>query len=386
VEINIVMATDFGYVVPTAVAMHSVVKNCKGASVFFVIFVTGDVLKSSAKALLESFRADKIDVCLVAVDTIEQRSDLRARFEIAKAVIAAGNKLIAIKMLFPQILATKALPEFSTHEKLRNMKHFLWLDSDLIVVKELSQWYQSLLKTSRTLKQPIISANLMFIEMQPEMPYQEEMLRTYKFWGNDRRINSKNFVTSGGVLFWNLEIVPKLRTVANARTQPPVSTSLWQAVDTLLNLKHKFYEGSLFSTEEQVFGELLPDQAYFFPTTFNCRSAYFKCVDSGILNMPETTSEEDRQILQAINSGKVSIWHWDYEKKPWTYNPTEELRPPEKTWWDCFNEFFNAEKSGNYVGVLAHFFASVGNITMVQKYVTLWKIFETWPFVTAILD
>jgi lipopolysaccharide biosynthesis glycosyltransferase len=142
------MATDSGYVVPTSVAMYSVVKNCQESCLFFVIFVTRDVIESPARALLESFCVEgKIDVCLVDVSSIEQIGDLNASFEKAKAVIP-GNKLIAIRMLFPKIFGTKSLPEFNRNEKLRTMKHFLWLDSDLIVVKDLSPWYRHLLTNS----------------------------------------------------------------------------------------------------------------------------------------------------------------------------------------------------------------------------------------------
>ena len=69
---NIVMATDYEYVIPTAITMHSVVKNCQG-SVSFVIFVTNDVLESPVKTILENFREPgKTDVYLVNADTIEQ--------------------------------------------------------------------------------------------------------------------------------------------------------------------------------------------------------------------------------------------------------------------------------------------------------------------------
>ncbi|MDR2781944.1 MAG: ankyrin repeat domain-containing protein [Holosporaceae bacterium] len=364
-DMNVVMATDSGYVVPTSVAMHSVVKNCQKSCLFFVIFVTRDVIESPARALLESFRVEgKIDVCLVDVSSIEQIGDLNASFEKAKAVIP-GNKLIAIRMLFPKIFGTKSLPEFNRNEKLRTMKHFLWLDSDLIVVKDLSPWYLHLLTNSRSRQQPIISANLMFIEMQPELPYQEEIQRTYKFWGNDRGFNPQNFVASGGVLFWNLEIVPKFRHIVDAHTQPPASITLMQRVDTLLSLKHGTYDMPLFSTEEQVFGELLPDQACFFPTTFNCRSAYLHIANDLLIGL--NASAEDAQFLREIASGEVSIWHWDYEKKPWAYCPTTDLAVPERTWWNYFDEFFGSHEG--YDRELMRFFASVGNSTMVQKYI-----------------
>lgn len=81
-----------------------------------------------------------------------------------------NNRLIALRLVFPKIWENQKLPGVSA-KLFETMRSFLWLDSDVLVMKPLEPLLDEVgYEAEEGIRQPIISANLDFIYSQNDVP------------------------------------------------------------------------------------------------------------------------------------------------------------------------------------------------------------------------
>ncbi|MDR0647479.1 MAG: hypothetical protein LBF43_03535 [Puniceicoccales bacterium] len=324
---NYVLATDDKYVVATAVAVQSIKSSDSYSARQIVIFTDGVSRENADK--LQTMSNERCTITLVdlqdpkwkSMPTIEgQQIDL---MDFADQIKSDGwSRLVNFRLLFPDIWYSGLLPE-----NVQNVNSFLWLDSDLIVVKSLAPLFD---KCERV-NQEIIGANLYFprhggvgwVNAQyfnpPATDQEDEFARI-----------------SGGVVFWKIERL--------------VERFVFQGCNEflVLFLERKHREGTN-PQEEVVLDDWLKQQncVYFFSPRYNatpdpvlqCKifapwpeipteDDYRQKIYRGLIRDDEFTdprvplkSQKDimrfNKHMQALCRNDVHIWHWDCVKKPW---------------------------------------------------------------------
>lgn len=291
-EMAIFMETDVGYVVPTAVAMYSAEQNCS-RPLNFLVFITDEVAQSrSLCQLLRGVRREGDFVRLIDMDTLISSSVHGLMGELRKSVNvnkSTDPKFIAFRILLQTILETGD-PFFVLNEEgeeeeyFSDIKHFLWLDSDLVVLKDLAPLYELCLKS----EQPIVSSDLsLFLEEASHPRTLREVLRKDGVHEGDVKkisppLGLEGSRISGGVVFWNLDCFPEVEG----------SQESAMVVCFRKSIRNRTEEGAM----DTLLSELYEDVT-FFSTIYNCRSY---CLEN----------EADIQ--------RVAVIHWDSEPKPWT--------------------------------------------------------------------
>lgn len=365
------MATDGNYVVPTAVAMKSLIDAERGsnADLYFVIFV--DKTTSQKAGVWSSFHSalltqmgtanpKHVKVCFVDVANIEDRL-------LEKAAEKYGNRLIALRLVFPKIWKNQELPEFDDYDWLNDIKEFLWLDSDVLVMKPLEPLLDEVgYEAEEGIRQPVISANLDFIYSQNDIP---RRYHNYQVWSHSGFFAKESVGAeyrgsahvSGGVVFWRLDDMPEAGmlegTISLGRLR---RQQQGQGFDP--SVLAYCYLATKQSTEESVFNTLLrgtQDKVYFFSTLYNCRPGYVPVAQDFLHNFPNLPAaqssaelsyiqnslpqpakqqilQETFATLQQIAREKVAIWHWDYSASDTSKKETPLLghvgRPELKPW------------------------------------------------------
>ncbi|MDR0756011.1 MAG: hypothetical protein LBE99_03820 [Puniceicoccales bacterium] len=327
---NYVLATDDKYVMPTAVAVQSV-KTSDPYSTFQIIIFTDGVSRENVDKL-QTMSNERCTIVLVdlqepqwkSMPTIDgQQIDL---MDFANKIKSdRWSRLVNLRLLFPDIWYSGLLPE-----SVQNLDSFLWLDSDLIVVKSLAPLFDE----CECINQEIIGANLYF------------PLHGGVGWVNTQYIFDSSSTDqddehgfariSGGVVFWKIEML--------------VNRFILQGFNEFLALywerKRRERENP---QEETIMGDFLRQQkrVYFFSPQYNANpDPAFQC--SLLTAWPEIPTEADyrqrihmglirndergnpltaleaqkdmicfNEHMQALCKGDVCIFHWDCVKKPW---------------------------------------------------------------------
>ncbi|MDR0392814.1 MAG: hypothetical protein LBH52_01105 [Puniceicoccales bacterium] len=326
---NYVLATDNKYVVPTAVAVQSIKSSDPYSIHQIIIFADGVSCENVDK--LQTMSDERCTIVLVdlqdpqwkSMPTIDGRQvdlmDLADQIKSDK-----WNRLVNLRLLFPDIWYSGLLPE-----SVQSVNSFLWLDSDLIVIKNLVPLFDE----CEHINQEIISANLYFAihggidwvdtrYFSPPLPDQK---------GKDgfARI-------SGGVVFWKIERLVN-RFVSQGSNE---FLALYQ--------ERKREEGKN-PQEEVIFDDFLRQRkrVYFFSPRYNANPDP-KLRLNFFMHWPEIPTEEDyrqrtrmglirnkecvnplaalkdqedikcfNEHMQALCNGDVYIFHWDCVQKPW---------------------------------------------------------------------
>lgn len=330
--LNVFLATDSNYVVQTAVSMHSFLRTqVNEPDIFFVIFCdkTGNSWTTRHEHILKKFeQPGQIGVCLVDMANIKEDLFVAAqrKFEHSKAM--------ALKVVLPDLWVSKGLPEFregAYRERLRGIRHFVWLGSDVLVMKHLRPLLDEVgYGTDAWIHQPVTSANLDFIYSKGDTAsrYHDYGIRSHAGWIPFDKIGALDEKgsarVSGGILVYKLDCIPrKLKCFPpNQRrhSRPTTKSILTQCFDV-----------SSGKTEEGVFDVLLQrsqDQVYFFSTLYNCRPGYVPVAQNFLRNFPNLSAaqssaelsyigskdvqKETFNTLLSIANSNVAIWHWDY--------------------------------------------------------------------------
>lgn len=304
--LNVVMATDGNYVVPTAVAMNSLIEAEKvsGMKLRFVIFVdkatkgeqhAWSELHDHLLTQMKQVNPERVEVNLL--DITNFRDPL-----LDAATKKYNNRLIALRLVFPKIWKNQKLPGVSA-QLFKTVRSFLWLDSDVLVMKPLEPLLDEVgYEAEEGIRQPVISANLDFIYSKGDgkSRYHNYGIRSHAGWIPSDKIETLDEEgsarVSGGLLVYKLDCMPeKLRCFPrNQRrhSRPTTKSVLTQCCDV-----------SSWKTEEGVFDVLLQrsqDQAYFFSTLYNCRPGYVPVAQDFLRNFPNLSADQSCRTYKEI--------------------------------------------------------------------------------------
>lgn len=123
-EVNICMITDDNYIMPTSVAMHSMIVN-KNSEQYNFYIITSNLSEESEKTF-KNFESEDVSVSII-------REDAQKRFE---GFHTFSNDSICVASI-------SALLKFIIPDLLPNLDKVLYLDGDLIVEKDLSELYST---------------------------------------------------------------------------------------------------------------------------------------------------------------------------------------------------------------------------------------------------
>jgi lipopolysaccharide biosynthesis glycosyltransferase len=237
---------------------------------------------------------------------------------------ARWSRLVNLHLLFPDIWYSGLLPE-----NVQNVNSFLWLDSDLIVIKNLTPLFDE----CEHINQEIISANLYFaihggIGWVPTQYFSPPL--------PDQKDKDGFARVSGGVVFWKIERL--------------VERFVSQGFNEFLTLyEERKRKERRNPPDEVILGDFLKQQAYvyFFSPRYNANPDP-KLRLNFFMHWPEIPTEEDyrqktriglirskkyvnplaalkdqedikcfNEHMQALCNGDVYIFHWDCVQKPW---------------------------------------------------------------------
>lgn len=332
--LNFVLATDIKYAVPTAVAIHSIERSVTGKK-FIVIIVD----ESRTQERIDKLLLAKDNIHFLDLSKIERRLSHSDHGALSKVTEKFGkDKLMAIRLFLPTIPGDH---EEGEKEMTFHLNHFLWLDSDLIITEDIRPFYVDLLRggfdSERRFdkNQPVFSANYKFIKMEPDAKYTvDPRTRKYSFTNEESgelgACNDSPRRISGGVVLWDLT---KWKSAIN---QVRCSLNIPGRItygEMCINRSQQDDESFLSFLLKQVSNDDQYRDIYCFSTRYNCRSAYVDAAKQFLQDKTLKMSNAAREDLQAISEGRVAIWHWDYERKPWDYGSEETVGFPEALWW-----------------------------------------------------
>ncbi len=374
--LNFVMATDRGYLEPTIVTIHSIIKNCPDCPKHFIIFVGQDkylnesnekVERGSApteedekrlKKLTEINSSVQISLVDIPRESIQTLDDMISK---------DSSRLVCLRILIPRLFSERKVFDKSSNEII-GINDYFWVDSDVLVVKDL----QSLYNECKEKGQPIIGANYLFIDCNLENPgsspilYGKDgvcnnaILTNAITWKYQKQLSSQQshnyFQISGGFVFINLEQMKgnqkndsvkcpvSLRGPPASQGSDPVKRAVLPLPGSPASRKKstspleqcfRMAKTKGDPTEEHAMGLYLQQcykgDIFLLPTTYNCRLCYPIAASILLQNGIQSPS------LRAIACGDVSIWHPDRETKFWQVG---SMIPGsiEEVWWNYHDE------------------------------------------------
>ncbi|MDR2769170.1 MAG: hypothetical protein LBB19_01265 [Puniceicoccales bacterium] len=326
---NYVLATDNKYVVPTGVAIQSIKDSDPSASFQVVLFLDNVSPENANK--LRAMSDERCTIVLINLQDPKWKSmpiiegswiDLMEFADQIKC--AKWSRLVNLRLLFPDIWYSGLLPE-----NVQNVNTFLWLDSDLIVIKSLG----SLFDECEHINQWIISANLYFT-MYGGVGWVDAQY--FDPPSTEQQCKDGFARVSGGVVFW------KIRELTDYFVS--------QGRNELLTLyKERKCKDKVSPQDEVVLGDFLKQRecVYFFSPRYNANpdpklrlnlfmqwseflteENYFQKMRTGLIGNREYTNppsvlnlqeaiERFNENMQALCNGDVCIFHWDCVQKPW---------------------------------------------------------------------
>ena len=121
-DVNICMITDDNYIMPTAVAIHSMIVN-KGSEKYNFYIITSN-LSDNSENEFKKFERDDVSVTIIREDADKRFSGLH---KFTKDSICVASISALLKFLIPDLLSS--------------LDKVLYLDGDLIVQKDLYELY-----------------------------------------------------------------------------------------------------------------------------------------------------------------------------------------------------------------------------------------------------
>lgn len=350
---NFVFGLNASYGLPTLTAMDSVVAHTSGNVRFILLegenMDQAEGLTNLLNALRKQSEDRVVDVLHFNLKEVLQRQSEQVQETFNRYMRSTRNPFIAVRPVLAQIFQIE----------LPFVKHFLWLDSDLVAEDDLTSPYtrwvteyhnQSLIGTNFGFWSQGIYGKNPIEERFCGSGWNEEWFELPRWFGNR--------MMSGGVVFFNLEEWPFEQ--ANS--------------EHFLSHEAKF----CFKNDETFYNAVLNTWRYLhhqntaaFSILFNCRERRQQQalwtlqeiqnarehIDLGnlknrlgrILKMPNhlqyynfgrlsddekilaflLMNPDDETLLHSVAEGKVVIWHWDSETKPWvnlSKNPQRSLR------------------------------------------------------------
>lgn len=205
-----IVGTDKTYLQPTIQTIHSLNRNTSGQKRIIVletdnIYGTEEEEKAFAELPLEdnvTLLRWKLSDLINNVD-----SDIKGAYDKFCTTVSdewKNYETVTARALFPVLFNKDNLEKTGYAKSLgstpteQSLNHFVWLDSDIVAWKNLNDFYElssNLPTNSSGIVQPVMSVELTYI-FQGLASYKAGML--------------EDPYTSGGVVFWNLDICRKL--------------------------------------------------------------------------------------------------------------------------------------------------------------------------------
>lgn len=334
-QMNFVMATDENYLIPTFVTIYSIIQN-NPEKLLFVVFTKGDgewlnKFKIMKKNLIS--KEDRVKIEAIPIEAIENDDKVGSTYGEVQGKVADLDrqppqplKLLALRPVLPLLWQNASL--CNVPKCIWRIQQFLWIDSDIVVTQDLREFYYGLF--AKHPDQPLISSNLGFISRRSDREG-----NPYNFGGEVGLVKSdpggegSEARVSGGVVAWNLSWF----TTKHVERQPRQKSG-----ENIISYCIRMVSPS--GTEELILDKMLGcakkivnEEYFYFSTRYNCRSAYVDAAKQFLQDKTLKMSNAAREDLQAISEGRVAIWHWDYERKPWDYGSEETVGFPEALWW-----------------------------------------------------
>ncbi|MGN1105557.1 MAG: glycosyltransferase family 8 protein [Huintestinicola sp.] len=121
--IPVVFITDEGYIVPTIVAMQSIIDN-KNADTAYRFYILADELSEKSKAMIESLNSDMIETKII-LSSIEKYNNIHQGVENS---YCQATETALLKFDIPDLI---------------NEDRIIYLDGDLICLKDLTELYNT---------------------------------------------------------------------------------------------------------------------------------------------------------------------------------------------------------------------------------------------------
>ncbi|MDR2812965.1 MAG: hypothetical protein LBB05_04240 [Puniceicoccales bacterium] len=201
--------------------------------------------------------------------------------------------MINLRLFFPDIWASGLLPL-----RLSNIEYFLWLDSDIIIYKDLSNIFEM---CKRRPNQPIFGANLLYSN-QDDYSDQGDLYSGQDEF-EDHTYSDENCCISGGVVLWNIEKIVEHCILICQNVFKKTNFETNSSDDDSGNEEQKAY--IIYDSEEHIFTEYV--------SIFLVENVHPE-TPQGFLPIQYNVTND---CYRYINEEDIFIFHWDGIKKPW---------------------------------------------------------------------
>ncbi len=272
---HIVFICDDNYVLPTVVAIQSVVENICMEEYYKIHILSWKIAESNCQ-ILSDLRAANVEICLHILD-----SDCYK--EKTQLVIQKTH------------VTSTALLKFEIPNILYDVSEVLYLDSDLIIKNNLSDIFEYDITDS------YLAASFEFWNF------------LVKYFDFKKDVNIPDFYFNSGVMLLNIK---KFR-------EEGLSEKLW---DTKINSFNNNPTTSLM--DQDVFNYLCASKCLHLPIKYNCNCKFTSSVDINLINRVYGTEYKD--CLQ-LKEDAIIIHYVGKEDKPWIYRDVKCQQE-----WDYF--------------------------------------------------
>jgi lipopolysaccharide biosynthesis glycosyltransferase len=268
--------------------MNKLVAMADDATAIYVVNLCDEQWKN-----MPTFGGETIDL-LASITDIGQGQWGDVRFNNTQDADEGYKFMINLRLFFPDIFASGLLPE-----ELRAVDFFLWLDSDLIVYRDLLRLFT--IGEERP-NQRMFGSNI--DHDRDDSNYQEIEI-------------ANNGTISGGVVLWNMkQIIADCgqigenvfkQTIKQAIMPESFSYDYFFDEDKRIIMSESF--SYVYGSEEDVFTE------YIFGNLQDSQS-----IDSNPCFLPYSYNVTNIDLLLlhfADQTDSISIFHWDSMAKPW---------------------------------------------------------------------
>lgn len=315
VPMTFVLRTDKNYIVPTLVTIHSLLKNGIKDEVINIVILSEDLDENSKQVFVNVFAeiVKKLKKSISKVKLYYLRIPMSNTSNPWSAI--TGKDVDDIFIFTGLNVEGKRMPKYKAMlpfciNKYCNAKipHYMWLDSDVLVNRDISNLYQKCLGE----KAAIGSANYWFVSK--DIPHSNEIdksivIRKIGILSLEKNPNASFFLSqchaektgwrcSGGVMFFN--------------------TCYFSSTELKDFLKNKIFQ----SQDEEVFFDWYVLNAphksiYAFSPAYNCRPSMPAAAQETLKKLKEQKGEGAEELKKITDPKEIAIWHWDGMTKPW---------------------------------------------------------------------
>jgi hypothetical protein len=350
--VNFVVGTDERYVMQTLVTLHSLMKHITGKIRIFVLLYRSawpyaGLIRTAVFAFAKQYSNEAVEVVFVNTNA-KQFAQLAAKFGAAEAKLRRFDEIyLQAKSALPFATAGVSLDKVSS--PLFRVPHYMWLDSDTLITKNLREVYEHLVEVNTAFG----ATNLEFFHEQMLVggvgvvsPCPDKWCKSRYVWPGPRslalfgELNHNVWRSSGGVVFVNADIFRAwvmrypnwliLETVYNFQDLNDDEEALDLMAGLLLfsSMRGK----DCFEKRRQTLSPVLTPRncpvhaMYALPLQYNCKPTLMPTISAlSHASFSPSDGEDGQNLRESWESAKgiaedpksVAVWHWDRILKPW---------------------------------------------------------------------